>query len=157
MPSTDTCNRHHCTGSLRVLLVELSPQMHPHLPESISSTGGGEARLFPTSCALHLSHSLSEFPSYLTSLYKRKIVAGLVKSSCEFFHRMLQKKKTTFWPTQYKELPLKSLVHEIISKPSCWNQLWRYSVQLLNVEDRIKIFTTFSALSSNHTKMKVKE
>ena len=96
MPSTDTCNRHHCTGSLRVLLVELSPQMHPHLPESISSTGGGEARLFPTSCALHLSHSLSEFPSYLTSLYKRKIVAGLVKSSCEFFHRMLQKKKNHF-------------------------------------------------------------
>ena len=151
------CNHHHCTGSLRVLLVELSPQMHPHLPESISSTGGGEARLFPTSCALHLSHSLSEFPSYLTSLYKRKIVAVLVKSSCDFFHRMLQKKKTHFLTHPVQGTTSKSLVYEIISKPSCWNQLWRYSVQLLNVEDQIKIFTTFSALSSNHTKMKVKE
>lgn len=88
MPSTDACNRHHRTGSLRVLLVELSPQMHAHLSVS---TGGWEARPFPASCALHLPHCLSEFPSYPSSLYKNKIVAGLVKNSCEFFHRTLQK------------------------------------------------------------------
>lgn len=151
MPSTDVCNRHHCTGSLKAPLVELSPQMHPHLSVS---TGGGEARPFPASCALHLSRCLSEFPSYPSSPYKFKTVAGLVKNSCEFFHRMLQ--KIHFWTNPVQRTTSKVWVYEIFSKSSCQNQLWRYSVQLLNVEDRIKIFTIFSALS-NHTKMKVKE
>ena len=116
MPSTDACNRHHCTGSLKAPLVELSPQMHPHLSVSV---GGGEARPFPASRALHLSRCLSEFPSYPSSPYKCKTVAGLVKKSRKFFHRMLQ--KTHFWTnpvqrTTSKVMGLWNLLQIFLSK-----------------------------------------
>ena len=152
MPSTDVCNRHHCTGSLKAPLVELSPQMHPHLSVSM---GGREARPFPASCALHLRHCLSEFPSYPSCLYKSKIAAGLVKNSCEFFHRTLQKTHFLTNPVQRttsKVTGLWDLLQIFLSKSAL--EILSSTVKCQGPNKNIH---HLSALSSNHTKMKIKE